>query len=75
MGNVIDLTTKKQEQQPIAKLFDESMHRFTDDEWFKANVNQITEEITSSYGATDKSVMNWIIKGFTLALCHEYYDN
>ena len=67
MGEIIDIVTRKQEQEPIAQMFDDFMTCYADNEDFKRNVDQITQEICDTYGC-GKGILHYIIKGFVLGM-------
>lgn len=67
MGKIIDLTKEKQKSQPISNMFDESMGLYTDDDFIKASVDDITGEICETFGAGQDSPMHYIILGFVMA--------
>lgn len=68
MAEIIDLVSKKQEEYPVAKMFDEIMDCYTLDADFKADVDHLSDEIISTYGCTEHSILSYLIRGFSMAV-------
>ena len=69
MAEIIDFTRQKQEEYPVAKMFDGIMDCYTLDADFKADVDRLSDEIVSTYGCTERSILSYIIRGFSMGVC------
>lgn len=68
MAEIIDFTRRKQEEYPVAKMFDEIMDYYTLDIDFKDNVDRLSSEIVNTYGCTEHSILSYLIRGFSMAV-------
>lgn len=69
MAEIIDLVSKKQEEYPVAKMFDAIMDYYTLDADFKVDVDRLSDEIISTYGCTKQSILSYLIRGFCMGVC------